>query len=315
VVKADMTKYISYDISPVAAIDFLRDELSTDSRTSGAEIHALMHVVGSALYDSQGLEGLVVCLDHPLGIDVPCFHGLMLQFFRNVSSVTALDADTFKGLCSGMMISDCLNIYHGFGHGYTTYFGYDRQKALDQCLRLSGDVRGYACMQGVNMEWSEYAPFEKIEERRAKPWSLCTELRDARERGLCAFEMPRTLSFLYYGKQDLLFDLYAARDAVSDGCRAAPSAWWRALCFRGIGFMAAMRSSPEANTADICTSMPEATVADVHLCLMSAAQRLALIGTPDVAPDAYAVCKVLIRDFREKQCKHFFPDMELGSEN
>lgn len=285
---------IARNDSPESALVFIHNRLDGVSDATGAAVHGLKHIVGQALYERDGLEGLVVCTSNPdSAVDGACYHGVMEAFFVEQSLDRALDSSEFENLCTPWITrNDCLNIFHGIGHGYASFVGLDLERALSLCTHLSSAERIGACMTGVNMEWSESIPYGQIEQLRTEPWKLCTDMHDTRFQLLCAFEMPRLFSFLNEGRQNIDFDMYKNATAIESGCERAPNTSFRKLCFQGAGFMASIRSTPTHSVAQLCEAMardPE----DVLLCLVVSAQRLALMDQSEFSLEREAVCTLL----------------------
>lgn len=304
----DIVTNIATKDSPEAALVFIHERLDGVSDLTGAAVHGLKHIVGQALYERDGLEGLIVCTINPdSAVDGACYHGVMEAFFVAQSIDRALDSSEFEHLCTPWITrNDCLNIFHGIGHGYASFVGLDLEKALELCTHLEVPVRISSCMTGVNMEWSESIPFGQIAMLRSDPWGLCSRMHDARFQLLCAFEMPRLFSFLNEGRQNINFDMYENSIAIREGCESAPSADFRELCVQGAGFMASIRSTPAHSVAALCREMATES-ADVRLCLIAGAQRLALMNQPEFKSQLDDVCAVLRDTYAWATCYELPP--------
>lgn len=309
-----MVTHITERDSPEAALIFIHDRLDGVSDVTGAAVHGLKHIVGQALYERDGLDGLLVCTLNPdSAVDGACYHGVMEAFFLDASIGGALDQARFESLCTPWITrNDCLNIFHGIGHGYASYVGLNLEEALTLCAQLPRAFQVRACMTGVHMEWSESVPFARIAERKSDPWSLCSEMDTMLIRATCAFEMPRLVSFMHEGWQNIDFDMFADGDAIGKGCMGAPDALQRALCYQGAGFMASIRITREHSVADICEHLP-GEKSDIKLCLIAGAQRLELMQQSEYVEDREAVCTLLRDTYAWDSCFQMPDEVPSGN--
>ena len=309
-----MVTEISEGDSPEVALSFIHDQLDRASHATGAAVHGLKHIVGHAAYERDGLDGLVVCTLNPdSAVDGACYHGVMEAFFLDASIGGALEHSQFEKLCTPWITrNDCLNIFHGIGHGYASYVGLNLEEALTLCAQLPRAFQVRACMTGVHMEWSESVPFARIAELARDPWSLCSEMETILVRATCAFEMPRLLSFVHEGWQNIDFDMYADGQAIGTGCTSAPDALQRALCYQGAGFMASIRITEEHSLADICQNLPGED-SDIKLCLIAGAQRLELMQQSEYNDDKDEACAVLRDVYAWNSCYEMPDDTPSGA--
>lgn len=311
-ITAMVTEITAYD-SPEMALQFIDTRVDKRSDATGAAVHGLKHIVGQALYERDGLEGLVPCTSNLGSAEVgACYHGVMEAFFVEQSIDRALDSSEFEHLCTPWLSPhDCLNIFHGIGHGYASFVGLDIEQALSLCTHLDTPARISACMTGVNMEWSESIPYSHIESLRTDSWRFCSGMNDARFQLTCAFEMPRLFSFLNEGRQNIDFDMFENGTAIKAGCMSAPYASFRQLCFQGAGFMAAIRSTPLHSVTDICQRLGE-EVEDVRLCLIAGAQRLTYMDDPGYGDEDNEICQTLRDTYAWEACYEMPADTPAG---
>jgi hypothetical protein len=133
--------------------------------------HMASHLFGGALYNAEGLEGLIVC---DMFFSSGCFHEFIGRALHEHGEGILKEMDTY---CKTTPF-DC---QHGIGHGLVTYSGYDYEdllEALDLCNELgSTDVRD-GCFGGVFMEYNIRVMLEpeagiRTQEKTEAPDALC----------------------------------------------------------------------------------------------------------------------------------------------
>lgn len=150
--------------------------------------HALAHIFGELMYESEGIEGISVC-DSSFGFG--CFHSFFGKAIqeKGIRVVKELDGACIEAF--GLRGTGCS---HGIGHGVLSYTGEESLlEALEICstLTFKGPIGG--CSSGVFMEYnfrtmttngrSELRPLSE-----EQPYAPCDSLSLFRES--CYFEAP-----------------------------------------------------------------------------------------------------------------------------
>lgn len=152
-------------------------------------VHEFAHMIGNAMYDKYGLEGMKSCSKE---IIYGCYHGIAEKMLlkEGIHSIKKIE-------------SECINLYppdengvprdpgciHGIGHGILSWHNLDLKKALNDCDLLGGLYKGF-CYNGVFMELavSSTNPFPK----NSSKLKLCEKLTDDQQK-ICASYIPTLL--------------------------------------------------------------------------------------------------------------------------
>lgn len=146
----------------------------------GVDVHLIGHEVGYVLYAQEGVSGLGKCTDRFRG--AACAHAIVIQEFVHEGSAAL---ERLANTCAEKPIgsfghADCL---HGLGHGIVAYLGYDFERAIGECKKVSdiatnGRVASdpeyatwYECVDGATMEMLQ-GNHDKNQWEKAKPLYL-----------------------------------------------------------------------------------------------------------------------------------------------
>lgn len=112
------------------------------------QCHSEAHYVGHAAYDLLRERAFVECNE---SCHSGCYHGAMEALFWDVapSELTQKIQDTCLSLETPFEIFQC---FHGSGHGFLAFTGYDVPKALEQCEKLGTREATSSCYGGIFME-------------------------------------------------------------------------------------------------------------------------------------------------------------------
>lgn len=186
---------------------------------SVGERHATAHLFGEALYEAEGIKGLIVCDAH---FSFGCFHAFIARAIET------------QGLSVVARMSDaCLRVgdlacQHGIGHGLIAHLGYETdalQEALEICEGLPhGDSIG-GCIGGAFMEYNLRTMVgEGYVRESSDHHEPCLSIPD-RFRAACYFSAPQ---WWFESLSDDAFPVMGAR------CRTLEARLAR-TCFDGIG--------------------------------------------------------------------------------
>lgn len=118
----------------------------------GIDLHLLGHLIGNALYEEQGLEGIQHCTQD---FRNACSHSVVIgAFLEYGDAVLDSVADACRQAPGGR--GAYRMCFHGLGHGVLAYADYEMDKAVPLCKR-AGEAAGMGgeyeeCVGGVVME-------------------------------------------------------------------------------------------------------------------------------------------------------------------
>ena len=256
--------------------------------------HSLAHVIGGALYEVAGTDGLFACTsDYSYG----CYH----EFLGQAVHQEGLEVvESISASCRDVLKSQALGCQHGIGHGVTGYLGYDLsglKESLDVCERSGEGEAVTGCAGGVFMEFNtqtlladdgETRPYEPA----LGPYYPCTELPSSWQPS-CYFWQTQWWQMVAHAD----YSRYEERAALMGAwCAGVTDKVSRLECFRGIGYNAPGELGYDSTaTAAACEILPshEGTVE----CLAGAAG--SLLANPASAAVGYTVCDSLDTSERE----------------
>lgn len=128
------------------------DLLKVAPISPGIDLHLLGHLIGNALYEEQGLEGIRHCTQD---FRNACSHSVVIgAFLEYGDAVLDSVADACRQAPGGR--GAYRMCFHGLGHGVLAYTDYEMDKAIPLCKR-AGDAAGMGgeyeeCVGGVVME-------------------------------------------------------------------------------------------------------------------------------------------------------------------
>jgi hypothetical protein len=110
--------------------------------------HFAAHVIGSAIGEAVGPDGIKVC-DASFGFG--CYHGLFSDVIARGGATLIEQLDAACVEAYGQLGTGC---QHGIGHGILEYVGYDHvNDALALCKKTTQVVPLLGCTSGVFMEY------------------------------------------------------------------------------------------------------------------------------------------------------------------
>ena len=254
------------------------------------EKHDLAHLLGKALYKSQGNQAVSVCdADMSFG----CYHGLFIEAINTegIGVIKTLDqacANAGKNLYTGCQ--------HGIGHGLVEYFGHkvaDIPKALEQCKIIQKNLL-LGCSSGVFMEY--FFPTSLSEDQKEypevnadNPFKICKSLDPAFVNS-CIYELPRL-----WRKTEKDINKFTAR------CLGLNNATHQKSCFRGLGYATGNSLNPNPGfSLSICKKMPDEQ--KKLYCLSGATWFYSSIDRSGIVDNAInSLCK---ESNNEKECKN-----------
>ncbi len=244
--------------------------------------HLGSHLIGSLLYEKEGVGGVGVC-DQSFAFG--CYHGF---FGRAVAAESPSVVPLLDKACLEAYTDAGTGCQHGIGHGLMEYFGHDRLldalRACDATKQLS-ELSG--CAAGAFMEYNipiVLAPGAARNEIRkldsANPLEPCNTIAPSHQRKSCYFEIS------------LWWNQVLGRDYAKMGklCGSLRDRGEGAACFLGVGnIIASSRDYDAARTRDGCGEMGSAR--GDALCRIGAAWRF--FGTDDHKDAGHAICEGL----------------------
>ena len=251
--------------------------------------HLAAHVMGSLLYEKEGLAGLGIC-------DATFAFGCYHSFFGSAVSKEGIGAiKDFDRICMEKFGPWGTGCPHGIGHGILEYMGHEKlDEALAACIHTTQKHPLLGCTSGVFMEYNfpvligkEEASSQVRKWNPDSPLSPCTSVEE-KYRSSCFFELAQWWELV-------LFQDYAK---MGKFCQAISSKDEQEACFLGIGH--ALAPTTLYNVQDAtrrCILMPnsEAKI----LCLAGTSWGFFVV--PEKRADAPLLCKKLLPT-DEKKC-------------
>lgn len=255
--------------------------------------HALAHVFGELVYETEGIGGVTVC-DASFGFG--CFH----SFFGTAIHEEGIEVvKKLDGACVAVYGPQGTGCSHGIGHGVLSYLGEEGlQEALDVCagLAFKGAIGG--CSSGVFMEYN----FRTMEgpEGPLRPFTYetryypCSELSPYRTS--CYFELPQ------WWKSSLKKEGYSKEEAYEMSglwCTELRETEERDACFKGIGNMIPANNGYDVGiSVDECARMPHRK--GELLCRQGAAW--GFFVDPTYRDEAIRLCTLGIDEGEQNTC-------------
>lgn len=207
---------------PNNAWSYLKVAGTENGQTVGS-MHEFAHIVGNALYKSNGIDAITSC-DRTFSFG--CFHGVTEAALKanGINTISNIERACLK-IFPATTTVNAMNCIHGVGHGVLAMENYDHVKALNDCNLLSPEYQRY-CYDGVFMEYAAFAPKSKYAMENI--WQFCTDL-DPQLHVQCAQQQPVMLRYQYK----------VSFEETIPFCEQAPAAAMVTGCFRNLGQLAA----------------------------------------------------------------------------
>lgn len=216
------------------------------------QAHSLAHIVGTILYNREGIAGLSNCTsDFAFG----CYHGFAGGVIekRGITGV-----GEFTEACKTQEnVTDC---EHGIGHGLVAYLGSDKlTEALELCPPApAGSVGG--CYNGVFMEYflstlqrDQGVPIRKLDSEALE--GPCVSGVPKKFQPACYYELPawwRAWAAVGRTSYEEQFNVIAKR------CGSVVDSHLQTICFQGAGAQIGVFSKYDMKHIQAwCSMMPE----------------------------------------------------------
>jgi len=266
-------------------------EFVTVNNASSEEVrHVRSHVMGEALFDTEGVGGIGIC-DSSFGFG--CFHGLFTVGFASVGDTFVQEADALCVERYGIFGTGC---QHGIGHGIVEYVGHTNlSEALSLCEETSQPTPLLGCTSGVFMEHN--TPFTVLPGVEAlepypfderKPYGVCEEVADKYKKS-CYYELAGWWEVVLKGNELKMGEL----------CSEIADSTFRHICSLGVGAITSHTSYYSVEeSSHICFAMPKNIITSCH-----AGAAWSMLSNPDYSEQSEQVCAKLDTIESEK-CKN-----------
>lgn len=145
-------------------------------------VHELAHIIGKALYDRYGLDGISACSKDFL---YGCYHGVVSEALveRGTESISQIEISCMNIISERK--GDPGECIHGIGHGLLPVNDINIPSALAGCDSLEVDINKEYCYQGVFMEYHLSNVPAKID--KESPWSFCNQFINKHKSACAAY--------------------------------------------------------------------------------------------------------------------------------
>lgn len=255
--------------------------------------HVRAHVIGEALFEVLGIEGIAVC-DSNFGFG--CFHGLFTVGFASEGESFVEDADAFCVEKYGVLGTGC---QHGIGHGIVEYVGRDRlNDALALCERTSQPTPLLGCTSGVFMEHNTpftvipgVEPLPPYPYSNEQPYSRCNDVPEEYKKS-CYYELGGWWEVVLKGDKKKMGEL----------CDALLNETYRESCALGVGNIIGPTSNYNIEeSARSCDLIPERIQVQ---CYAGAAW--SMHANPEFTHRAELLCDYLQDDSEKSSCRQSY---------
>jgi hypothetical protein len=250
--------------------------------------HDLAHVVGKAMYDRYGTDGVARCT---ADFNYACFHAAVGQAFieSGVGSVPMI-----LGACDTQPEDEygtpfIYNCIHGIGHGIATAEALDVDRSLGACDALFDDERERRhCYSGVFMEYFHSAPISAFDEENI--WEVCA-IWDPKYHEACGYRLP-----------DLTHDRFLrAPSEVLAICLSGPTEILRTSCVeKAARIVSAEVLGDSDRVLDICNEIAEPYR---DLCLMHAGMENVRAHFKNGQDHARILCENILDETLRRACE------------
>lgn len=268
-------------INKKGAVDAYASFVDENTKTPSVGVrHIRAHVIGDALFETQGIEGISIC-DSSFGFG--CFHGLFTVGFASQGQTFISEANEICLEQYGPLGAGC---QHGIGHGIVEYVGHDNLvSALELCEETTQPTPLLGCTSGVFMEHNTpftvlpgeepLAPYPYSEER---PYGACEEVPEEYQAS-CYYELGGWWQVVLGGNQIKMGKL----------CSRLSDPELRDMCALGVGNIVGPTNAYDVERSSaVCLQMPESVVT---LCHAGAAW--SMFSNPAYTDRGVRVCNTL----------------------
>ncbi len=242
--------------------------------------HLAAHIMGTLLYQKEGIAGQAVC-DSTFSFG--CYHSFFSKALtdKGLSIIPKLNQvclDKFGPLGSGCQ--------HGIGHGIMDYFGPSHLlAALNACQPTTTPSPIAGCTSGVFMEYNVpviISETDAVAESRPinpqKPYDPCPQLPESFQES-CYYSIGQ-----WWDQTDVYRGKWKEQGLL---CKNIPNATHMETCYLGIGNVAAPDNGFDPDKAiAACKEMPDAKA--IVICQAGASWSFA--ANPQFKPLAIKMC-------------------------
>ena len=252
--------------------------------------HLISHVMGELLYDTEGVDGLVVC---DASFSSGCYHTF---FGKSIAEEGEQIISEFSRICVDMYGPLEDKCRHGIGHGILVFLGAEElSEALILCDRfVQRDIFG--CTSGVFMEYffmeyftptSDTESYNKVVQElfnENEPYALCSSVLEHFQES-CYYEIVNLWNIVF--RQD-----YEKIKELCTGIINSNSK--RELCFLGLGGIIVSSYNFNINRIiTFCESIRVSGASDI--CKVGASWHLYILDSQEYKDGSDRICKTLDR--------------------
>ena len=213
--------------------------------------HLMAHVVGTFLYQKEGIKGQAIC-DSTFSFG--CYHSFFSQALADKGPSIINDLDKACLDKFGTFGSGC---QHGIGHGVMEYYGPKRLiEALISCKSTTANTPLSGCASGVFMEYNVpiiITDVDAVSTARPldikNPYMPCTSVPENFKEA-CYYSLSQ-----WWNQTSFYMDKWGAQGLL---CKNIPDSLYMDTCYLGIGNVVAPDSMYEPKKAvAMCKEMPD----------------------------------------------------------
>ena len=215
------------------------------------DTHTHAHLIGEALYKTNGLSGIQYCDE---SFTFGCFHSFfgMAVDEHGVGVLKQLDE-----YCTASFASRSTECQHGIGHGILIHVGYENLvAALDLCLSVSPLLTG-GCTSGVFMEYNFLTMQDSTGSMRERGENLlypCDALPQMYEPS-CYYEQVQWWSALFFDDPKKLVALCEVVTETSNHPDSSTS------CYSALGhYTAATHNFSCSKITEVCEAVEDSVL-------------------------------------------------------
>lgn len=272
---------------PKKAWTFLKQAAIINGQTT-ANSHEFAHIIGHALYNKYGLEGISTCGN---SFSYGCYHGAISGALvkDGLSAIGTLETSCLKSFKTENKQNprECI---HGLGHGIITLHNLELSPSLKSCDLLRSKEYRRDCYMGIFMEYSYLSP-ENLNTN--DPWSFCTDLPSPYQ-SACAAYFPK-----------LLIEKYGSDlPRIGSICMGASSITLWKSCMDYVGAHIAVVSLGDSKKiSEQCEKM-ESKKGNIY-CVIGAVAQIKYEKYPDWQKSGRGLCQQLPAEFQEECINNF----------
>jgi len=255
------------------------------SDVTSSRQHTLAHVMGGALYETMGTEGLSYCTDE---YSYGCYHEFLGQAIQE-GGIPVIEA--LSSSCELILKSQSLGCQHGIGHGILGYFGYDfdaLEDALSTCESLGTETISRSCFGGVFMEYNTQTLLSDQARTRSFEPALgymypCSSLAGEWWAPCYFWQIQWWLALEHQEHPELSMLV----DKMAERCAMIQNDYVKRECFRGIGYNLPGEAGYDAA---VIGALCQRIAYEIGVVECSAGAAGSLLAHPGSASVGYTVC-------------------------